>query len=272
MLEVGGVVDTRCEHHDGRVFDASRGGCPERTEQFVRIIAHGAHPHTDEQFGQSLGHDPAVGDHVADAGRHPHIVFEHAPGALFVADQVDAADLDAHAIRGVDAGGLAVEVARRRDEPGGDHAILDRVLLTVDVGQEGFERSHPLLDPGLDGQPLRLVDDAGHGIEGKRSFLTGEVERDALGEVARPEGFGATAELILGHLGERRVDLAIRVAGRSRRGEHLIPRGRNGALSGRCAVTIEQVSHTPTLGPQCCSGVSSMRRRTFRVFSAQNGP
>jgi hypothetical protein len=40
---------------------------------------------------------------------------------VLVADEVDAGDLDAHAVGRVDAGGLAVEVLRRRDEGGREH-------------------------------------------------------------------------------------------------------------------------------------------------------
>ena len=140
VLEVRRVVDARGQHDDRRILDAVRGRGAQRAEQPLRVVADRPHPHAHEQLGQGLRHDPAVRDDVADAARHAHVVFEHAPGALLVADEVDAGDLDAHVVRADDARRLAVELVRRADQPRRDDAVLDGPLLAVDVGEERLER------------------------------------------------------------------------------------------------------------------------------------
>ena len=256
MLEVRGIVDTGGQHDHRRVLDATRGGCPQRLQQLVRVVPHRPHPHRHEQLGEGLGHDAAVGDHVADAAGHPHVVLEHAPSALLVTDQVDAGDLDAHAVGRLDAGRLAVEVRRAGDQPGRDDAVLDRVLRTVDVGEEGLEGAHALLDARLDLDPLGLVDHARHGVERERPLLAREVEGDTLGQIRAGEGIGAAAQLGLSHLSEGRVNLLVGGAGGARRREHLVPRRRAWSRGGGGAIAIEQVSHGMSLRLSCCGGVS----------------
>jgi hypothetical protein len=58
---------------------------------------------------------------------------------VLVADEVDAGDLDAHAVGRVDAGGLAVEVLRG-DEGRRQHAVAHAVLVAVGVVEERLER------------------------------------------------------------------------------------------------------------------------------------
>ncbi len=256
VLEVRRVVDTRGEHDDVRVVDPGRGRGPQGGEQLVRVVADGAHAHRDEQLGQRLRHDPAVRDDVRDARGHAHVVFEHAHLAVLVADQVDARHLDAHAVGAADAGGLTVEVLRRRDETRGKDAVAHAVLVAVGVVEEGLQRADALLHPGLDARPLVIRDDAGHGIQGEGALLAREVEGDALGQVRTRQRLGATPQLLLGHLRERLVQLPVRltrgggVSGRSRDAEHLVVRRDAGcglARRQRGAVTVEQVTHATTL-------------------------
>ncbi len=273
MLEVRGVVDARREHDDIRVLDAGRGRGAQRGEELVRIVADGTHPHRDEQLGQGLRHDATVGDDVADARRHAHVVFEHAHLAVLVADQVDARHLDAHAVGGVDARGLAVEVLRRGDERCRQHAVADAVLVPVRVVEECLERAHALLDARLDARPLVVLDDARHGIQRERPLLAREVERHTLREVRARERIGAAAQLFLRHLRERLVELAIRrprldrSARMSGRAEHLVERGDTGrGLAGRqCgAVAVEQITHVDEPSPGRVAAV-------FRPVSGVHG-
>ena len=111
VFEVGRVVDAGGEHNDGGVIRPLRCARAQSLQELVRIVANRTHPHAHEKFRKGLRHHSAVGDHVAHAARHAHVVFEHAPRALLIADEVDSGDLDAHAIGGVDAGSFAVEVA-----------------------------------------------------------------------------------------------------------------------------------------------------------------
>ena len=267
MLEVRGVVDAGRQHDDVRVFDSGGGRRAQRGEELVRIVADRAHPHRDEQLGQRLRHHPAVRDDVADARGHPHVVFEHPHLAVLIADEVDARHLDADAVRAVDAGGLAIEVLRRGDEPGGQHAVAHAVLATVRVVEERLECAHALLDPRLDPRPLVERDHAGDGIQREGSFLAGEVERHALREVRAGERLGASAQLLLGHLRERLIQLAIGLAGlrgitgMRRDSEHLVERGDAGrrlARRQRGAVAVEEITHATTLVrgvlPACFGG------------------
>ncbi len=256
VLEVRGVVHTRREHDDVRVVDPGRGRGAQGGEQLVGVVADGAHAHRDEQLGQRLRHDAAVRDDVRDARGHAHVVFEHAHLAVLVADEVDARHLDAHAVGAADAGGLAVEVLRRRDEARGQDAVAHAVLVAVGVVEEGLERAHALLDAGLDARPLVVRDDPGHGIQREGSFLAREVEGHALREVRTRERFGAPAQFFLRHLCERLVQLPVRLArgggfsGTRRNAEHLVERRDAGcglARRQRGAVTVEQVTHASTL-------------------------
>ena len=145
VLEVGGVEDPGGEHDDGRVARAVGGGGTQRGEQHPRVVVHGADPHRRERLGEDVGHGAAVGDDVADAGRHPHVVLEHPEGALLVADEVDAGDVHPHPVGGPDAHDGAVVVLRARDEPPRDDALVhgarDLALARVDVVEEGLERA-----------------------------------------------------------------------------------------------------------------------------------
>ncbi len=256
VLEVRRVVDTRRQHDDVRIVDPGRGGRAQGREQLVGIVADGAHAHRHEQLGQRLRHDAAVRDDVRHARGHPHVVFEHAHLAVLVADQVDSRHLDAHAVGTADAGRLAIEVLRRRDQTRGQDAVAHAVLIAVRVIEERLERTDALLHAGLDARPLVVRDDPGHGIQGERPLLAREVERDALREVRTRQRFGATAQLLLRHLRERLVQLPIRLArgggvsGAGRNAEHLVVRrdaGSGLARRQRGAVTVEQVTHATTL-------------------------
>ena len=256
VLEVGGVVHAGCQHDHVRVFDTGWCGGAERGKQLVRVVADRADAHRHEQLGQRLRHDAAVRDDVADARRHPHVVLEHTHLAVLVADQVDARHLDAHAVGAVDARGLSIEILRGRDQGRRKHSVAHAVLATIGVVEEGLECTHALLHTGLDPRPLVERDHAGNGIQGEGSLLAGEVERHTLCEVRARERLGATAQLLLGHLRERLIQLAVRLAGLGglagmrRAAEHLVEcggAGRRLARRQRGAVAVEQITHATTL-------------------------
>ena len=62
-------------------------------------------------------------------------------------------------------------------------AVGDGTLVAVHVVEERLERAHTLLDAGFRLLPLGALDDARNHVEGERTLLAGEVERDALSEV-----------------------------------------------------------------------------------------
>ncbi len=264
VLVVRGVVDAGRQHDDGRILDALGRARAQRLQQAVRVVADRPHPHRREQLGQGLRHDAAVRDDVAHAARHAHVVLEHPPGAELVADDVDAGDVHAHAVGADDAGGLPVVVGRRADQRRGDHPVAHRVLRAVHVGEEPLERAHPLRDARLDDAPVGCRDDPRHGVEREGALLAREVEGDALREVRARQRVGASAELVLRHPREGRIELAVRLAHRPGfGGEHLVPRT-GGALPlpprPRRGVPVEERSHGLTVPVVGYRDVTDTRR------------
>ncbi len=150
VLVVGGVVHAGSEHDDGRVPDVRRGRGPQRVEEPLGVLVHRPHAVVGEHLGEHVRQGAAVLEHVRDAGRVAQVVLEDAELARLVADEVDAGDVDAHVVGGLDAPRLTVEVGGRRDEAARDEAVREHLAGAVDVGQEGLERVQPLDDAGLD--------------------------------------------------------------------------------------------------------------------------
>ena len=118
VLEVRGVVDAGGEHHDRRVGFVGGGRVAQRPQQMRGVVADRAHPVRGEQIREDPRHRAAVLHHVGDPRRRAQVVLEHAERALRVAHQVDARDVDAHAVGRDDARGLAVEVLAGGDRAG----------------------------------------------------------------------------------------------------------------------------------------------------------
>ena len=193
MLEVRRVVDAGAEQHDGGVADAGRGGGAQRVEQRGDEPGDGLDVLLEEQPGEHPRQRLPVLDDVGDARRHPQVVLEDAHHPVGATDEVDAGEVDAYARCRTDAGGSAREVAARVDEGVGDDAVAQGVAVSVDVGQERLEGTHPLHHAGLDVLPLVLGDQPRHQIEWEDPLLARRGERDPLlQEAARP---GRTALL-----------------------------------------------------------------------------
>ena len=77
MLEVGGVVHTGCEDHDGRIRHSGRGGRAEDLQKPRRIVRDRTDTMRREQFGEYVRHRASVLDDVRDSRRGTDIVFEH---------------------------------------------------------------------------------------------------------------------------------------------------------------------------------------------------
>ena len=86
----------------------------------------------------------AVLDDVADAGWRSRVVLQNHQGAVLVSDEVGAADVDVGAMREIDAlhDGTVVGIAEY--EVGRDHAILDDLLVVVEIVQQEVERGDAL--------------------------------------------------------------------------------------------------------------------------------
>ena len=226
VLEVRGVEDPGGEHDDGGVARAVGGGGTQRAEQHPGVVVHGPDPHRRERLGEDVGHGAAVGDDVADAGRHPDVVLEDPEGPRLVADEVDAGDVHPHPVGRPDAHDGAVVVLRARDEAPRDDALVDGAgdlaLAGVDVVEEGLERGDPLHDPALDDLPLVGGDDPGHRVEREGPLLPRVVEGDALVEVGPGEGVGALLERLARHRAQGVEDRLVGGARRPGLGEHLV--------------------------------------------------
>ena len=236
MLEIGRVVDTGGEHHDGRVGDVVRGRVAQRPQQMRGVVADRPHPMRGEQIREDPCHRAPVLHHVGDTGRRAQVVLEHPEIALGVADQVDACDVDAHPVGRGNTHRLAVKVLAGGDEAAGDDAVAQDLLLAVDVVKVCLERLDPLGDAALESRPLRRGDDSRHEVEGKRPLLAGQRERDALvGEgAAQRVGAGFQVRGIgRGKLGE---DALVRSAHVSLGVEHLVEGLR---VATKTVVTVE---------------------------------
>ena len=129
----------------------------------------------------------------------------------------------------------AVEVRRRADERApGCTPSRTAVLRSVHVGEERLERADALLDARLDVLPLvdaAMTRGTASSGNGRSSPAKSNVTPCARYELA--QRIGATAQLLLRHPRERRVDLAVRLAHLAGLGgEHLVPRA-SGALRSR---------------------------------------
>ncbi len=81
-------------------------------------------------------HRAPVLHHVRDARWRAQVVLQHTEGALRVADQVDAGDVNAHAVGLGDAHRLAVKVLTRGDQAARDDPVAQNLLLAVSPAED----------------------------------------------------------------------------------------------------------------------------------------
>ena len=112
-------------------------------------------------------HQMPVLDDVGHARRRARVVLEHLEAAVGVAHEVDAGDCHIGAERQVDAVHLAPVVRIARDELGRDEAVLEDLLLVVDVLDEPVDRGDALDAARLDDLPVGGRDDARDDVEGQ---------------------------------------------------------------------------------------------------------
>ena len=211
MLEVGRVVDAGGEHGDlGRLLVRQRA---QALGELIRIVVHGVDDVFLEQLGKHPLHHFAVLEHVGDAGRHPQIVFEHVEASVGVADQVGAADVGPYPVGRVDAHAFGPELLGFLDVFPRQDAVVEDLLVVVDVVDEAVECIHALLETGGHLIPLPLHDQPGNDVEGPlavdgpAAFAGVDGESDAHG----PDGqFGrglALGDLLVGKLAEHPAEI-----------------------------------------------------------------
>ena len=209
VLEVRRVVHAGGEHRDLRIRHTS--GCrrKQRVEQAFRVFGHGLHALVTEQFGQHVGERAAVLQHVRDAGRTAQVVLEDREDTLLVADQVDACDVDAHTVGGLDAPGLPVEVAGTGHESARHDPVVQDPSRPVHVRQEHLQGLDALGDPLLDHAPFGGAEQPRHEVQRQWTLLAGQAERDALAvevRVDQPPAFRQTLLAEPGQDGLQRFD------------------------------------------------------------------
>ena len=134
--------------------------------------------------GEQVREDPRHGAPVLHDIRHTRgraqVVLEDPEVAPVIANQVDACDVDSHAVRRDDAYGLAVKVLTRSYQAARDDAVIQDLLVTVDVDEIHLEGLDPLGDAALQPAPLGNRDHPRHQVERKRPLLTRQRKRDPL--------------------------------------------------------------------------------------------
>jgi hypothetical protein len=174
VFEVRGVVHTRREHDDSGLFASARRAGSKCLQQVAGVFGDRPDPMTGEQLRKDMGHRSAVLDHIGDPGRSTKVVLEDAVAAVLIANQIDAGDVDADAVRRIDPTGISMEVGRRQDEPAGQDAVRQHLRRTIDIGEERLQRANPLDDTRLDELPFQRRDDTRYQVERKRALLPGQ--------------------------------------------------------------------------------------------------
>src|SRR5207247_275797 len=109
----------------------------------------------------------AILQYIRDTRGHAQVVFEDVVLAVAVADQVGAGNVAPDSERRIETVALLAE-----GDGGGDHvrrdgAILEDLLLVINVVNEAVERVNALLEAAIDVVPLGSADDARDQVEGK---------------------------------------------------------------------------------------------------------
>ncbi len=167
VLPVGRVVLAVGEHDGQRGAVAAgglRGGGAQGVGQQVDLAVERARGGVRGD-GDVLEQGAARGVQVGEAARRAHVVLEHEPLAVAVADEVQAGDADPDPARRLDAVHLRLVVVGRADHVGRHDAFGDDPLVAVDVGHERVERSDALRQAALDRLPVGGGDHARHGID-----------------------------------------------------------------------------------------------------------
>ncbi len=274
MLEIGRVVDARGQHHHRRVGLVGGRGVAQRPQQMRRVVVDRAHPVGGEQIGEHARHGAPVLHDIGHTRGRTQVVLEDPPGALLIADQIDAGDVDSHTVGRDDAHRLPVEMLAGSDQAARDDAVVQYFLVAVDVVEIHLERLDPLGDAALQTRPLGGRDNPRHQVQRKWPLLARQREGDPLVEEGAAQRFGASLQLRGVRRSELGVNTPIRTADRALGIEHLVERHLVGvrrpvvstenALRARSAKTplglVKLVRKTH------CSDAASSRRSAAPVF------
>ncbi len=207
VFEVSGVEDAGREQDDVRLGTAFGRKRAQRGEQELRIVLDGTHAVAVEELREGALHDAAVGEHVAHAGRHAQIVFEHDELAGVQAQQVGADDGDVDVAGNLQAAHLAAVVLAAVDQFARNNLVVEDLGFGVDVAQKEIESGDALGEAALDAIPLLRGDEARQQVVGKDPlgsfFPAVDGEGDALGEEGQLGRLLASLQFLLRKARER---------------------------------------------------------------------
>ena len=123
-------------------------------QQQVGIALDRPHARAAEGARKGAARGLAVGQHVADAGRHAEVVLQHEELARRPSDEVAAADVHIGLVRHIEVLHLPAIGRRAEDEVARHDAGGEDLLVAIDVGQEEVKRAQALDQALLDLVPL----------------------------------------------------------------------------------------------------------------------
>jgi len=170
MFEVGAVEDAGGEKDDIRLGGAAERGWGDILENFAEfrsVAVDRLHAGRAVEFGEGALEGGAVLKHVAGSRGTSEIVLQDEVVALTVADQIGAADMDVDVLGDVESHEFPAEMLRPENVVGRDDAILEDLLVMVDVVQEEIERGDALDEAFFHPLPFVAGNDSGDEIEGK---------------------------------------------------------------------------------------------------------
>jgi hypothetical protein len=151
-------------------------------------------------------HDAAIGEHVADAGGHTKIVFEHDELAVGEAEEIGPDDCDVDVAGNLEAAHLAAIVLAAVDQFAGDDEVVEDLGFGVYVAQEVVEGGDALGEAALNVVPLAGGDESRQQVVGKDALgaFVGSIDRegDSLVEEREIGGLLAPLEFFTGQAGE----------------------------------------------------------------------
>ena len=168
MLVVRGVVHAGGQDGDLRVLQRGAQG-RERGVKPLRVVRHLAYAMRPVQSRERILDGVAAGEHVGDPGGYPQVVLEHRETVLGTHD-VGAADSHVDVVGHLQAPHFHPVLRAAQHQVDGHDPVPQAPALVVHVPQEQVERRKPLLEPALDGIPLRRGEEPGHAVDGNDLF------------------------------------------------------------------------------------------------------
>ena len=143
-----------------------------------------------EQTRESALHRLPVLDHVGNPGRAARVIFQHQISAIFVADEIGAANVNVNIARHIEVHELGPEMRCLPDDLFGNDTVAKNVLRVIDVVQKQIQRRDSLDESAFDEFPFFRGNDARHEIERKNALGPLVVVVDSKSDALREKGRG----------------------------------------------------------------------------------